>query len=62
MIGGPVGTPFLEYTDTVISERDARCWCWWHATGSDLQGAALIHFGEAGVISERISYFAKLAT
>lgn len=60
MTGGLIRTPFLEYTHTIISERDAICWCWWHAASSDLEGAALIQFGIEGVISEKIAYFTKL--
>ena len=60
MNGGRIGTPFLTYTDVVISEPDGICWCWWQATGSELQGAALIKFGSDGVMSEKIGYFSKL--
>jgi hypothetical protein len=59
---GQIGSPFLTYTDIVIddSTTPSTVWCWWQATGTDLQGAALIHFDESGVISERIAYFSKL--
>ena len=60
--GGQLGTPFLEYSDTVVdtTTNPASVWCWWRATGTDLQGAALIHFDDSGVLSERIAYFSKL--
>jgi len=59
---GRIGTPFLSYTDIVVqdSPSPARAWCWWQATGTNLQGAALVHFDETGILSERIAYFSKL--
>jgi hypothetical protein len=60
--GGQLGNPFLTYTDIVIDQTTApaSAWCWWRATDTDLQGAALIHFDASGVLSERIAYFSKL--
>ena len=60
--GGKPGTPFLTYTDIVVDAavNPARAWCWWQATGTDLQGAALIHFDDTGILSERIAYFSEL--
>ena len=60
MTGEPVATPFLTYSDTVVSHQDGLCWCWWQATGSDFQGAAVIRFGPSGVVSEKIGYFSRL--
>ena len=59
---GKFGTPFLTYTNICIeeSENPAKAWCWWQATDTELQGAALIHFDETGILSERIAYFSKL--
>jgi hypothetical protein len=31
-----------------------------NATDTDLQGAALIHFDDSGVLSKKIAYFSKL--
>ena len=58
---GQLGAPFLTYTNIVVDESTApaSAWCWWQATDTDLQGAALIHFDESGVLSERIAYFSK---
>jgi len=58
--GGTIGTPFLRYTNTLISEERSLAWCWWQATGTDFQGAAVIQFGDRGVISEKIAYFTEL--
>ena len=55
---GKIGTPFLSYADITVDKGHA--WCWWRATDTDLQGAALIHFDDAGIISERIAYFSAL--
>ena len=58
--GGITHSPFLEYSDISVSEgKSNKAWCWWHVTGTDLQGSALIAFSEAGVLSERIAYFSK---
>lgn len=59
---GKLGTPFLTYSDIIIDEtsKPSKAWCWWQATDTDLQGAALIHFDDRGIISERIAYFSKL--
>ena len=59
---GRLGTPFLTYADIVVDDTDtpAKAWCWWRATDTELQGAALIHFDETGILSERIAYFSKL--
>lgn len=58
LAGGKVPSPFLEYTDVIISDTNpATAWCWWRVNGTDFQGAAVIRFGDAGVISERIAYF-----
>ncbi len=59
---GKLGFPFLTYTDVVVEATDGagRAWCWWRATDTDFQGAALIHFEKTGVISERIAYFTEL--
>ncbi len=56
--GGTLPSPFLTYTDIVVVEgEEPKAWCWWRVTNTDLQGAALIHFDDAGIISERIAYF-----
>lgn len=58
LTGGVVPSPFLEYTDTVIS--DGIAWCWWCVNGTDFQGSAVIHFSEHGIVSEKIAYFSRL--
>lgn len=60
MRGGEIGTPFLKYTDMLIKEERSLAWCWWQATGTEFQGAAVIRFGDQGVVSERIAYFTTL--
>jgi hypothetical protein len=58
--GGPVPSPFLQYSDvTILEGSPSTAWCWWQVTGTDLQGAALIRFDDGGVLSERIAYFTK---
>jgi hypothetical protein len=59
---GQIGSPFLTYTNIVFDQgsHPAKAWCWWQATDTDLQGAALIHFDDRGVLSEKIAYFSKL--
>ncbi|WP_170763071.1 hypothetical protein [Ruegeria lacuscaerulensis] len=58
LAGGQVPSPFLQYSDiTVSAANPATAWCWWRVTGTNFQGAAIIRFGDAGVISERIAYF-----
>ena len=62
MNNGRIGTPFLTYTNICVveSENPAKAWCWWQATETELQGAALIHFDDTGILSEKIAYFSKL--
>ncbi len=59
---GKIGNPFLTYTDIVVDESALphTAWCWWQATGTPLQGSALIKFNGDGILSERIAYFSKL--
>ena len=59
---GQLGNPFLTYTDIVVQDNanTGIAWCWWQATGTDLQGAAQITFDATGVLTERIAYFTKL--
>ena len=55
---GVIPQPFLKYSDQVIG--DGIAWCWWCVCGTHFQGAAVITFGDDGVISEKIAYFSKL--
>jgi hypothetical protein len=59
---GVLPAPFLTYTNIVFDRQTepATAWCWWQATGTPLQGAALIRFSSSGVESERIAYFSRL--
>ncbi len=59
---GKTSDPFLTYSDIVIDESTTPCtaWCWWQATDTPLQGAALVKFDHSGVVRERIAYFSKL--
>ena len=61
MGGDKDANPFLQYTDLVIKddESSATVWCWWQASGTPLQGSAVIKVGEQGVLNERIAYFSK---
>jgi len=54
--------PFLNYSDTVITEKDgvSTIWCWWQAVGTDLEGCALIKANESGILHEKIAYFSML--
>ena len=55
---GEVPSPFLIYTDVVVTGEDrGTVWCWWRVNGTDFQGSALVRFDETGVLSARISYF-----
>ena len=60
--GGVVPQPFLNYTDTVVSEGAdiGTVWCWWCVNGTDFQGSAVIKVDHTGVLSERIAYFTHL--
>jgi len=60
--GGVLPTPFLTYSNIVIDEQSSpgTAWSWWQVTGTELQGAALIRFDDAGILSERIAYFTEL--
>ena len=62
MGGEENAVPFLNYSDVVIDydHSPVTVWCWWHATGTSLQGCALIKVGEEGVLHEKIAYFSKL--
>lgn len=62
MNNGTIGDPFLTYSDIVVDESATPCtaWCWWQATGTPLQGCALIKFDADGILSERIAYYSPL--
>ena len=36
-------------------------WLWWAVPGTGLEGAGLIKIAPRGVVSERLTYFTKLA-
>lgn len=59
---GNIGDPFLTYLDIVVDEgtTPSAAWCWWQATGTPLQGCALIKFNDDGILSERIAYYSPL--
>jgi len=60
LANGRVPSPFLQYSDVVVSgTAPSTAWCWWCVTGTNLQGAALIHFDDTGILSERIAYFSS---
>ena len=62
MGGAENASPFLQYSDVVIKDDElpATVWCWWQAVGTELQGSALVHVGEEGVLHEKIAYFSRL--
>jgi len=58
MVGGPVPSPFLHYSDLTISgDNPGIAWCWWCVNGTDFRGTACIRFDRSGVLNERIAYF-----
>jgi len=55
--------PLMEMSDVVIKndELPVSVWTWWNVPGTPIGGSALVKVGEDGVISERLSYYTKLA-
>lgn len=55
------GTGEVSLSDSVSEDRDGALlsWCWWRFEGTEVQGAALIKTGDAGVLFERIGYFRR---
>ncbi len=60
---GAVEQPLMEMSDVVIKsdELPVSVWTWWTVPGTPIGGSALVKVGEDGVISERLSYYTKLA-
>lgn len=54
--------PLMDLSEVVTQEEEGviTAWCWWAIPGTELKGAGLIKAGADGVISERITYYAKL--
>ena len=62
-IRGNTGGPLLELTEIVTQEEAGilTAWAWWSVPGTEIQGAGLIKVGDAGVVSERLTFYTKLA-
>ncbi len=60
---GGGGDPFMELTEIVTSEEDGvlTAWAWWKILGTPLEGGGLIKVTDNGVISERLTNYAKPA-
>ena len=62
-IRGNTGDLLLELTELVTKEEAGilTAWAWWSVPGTEIQGAGLIKVGDTGVLSERLTYYTKLA-
>ena len=60
---GGGGDPFMEITELVTSEGDGvlTAWAWWKILGTPMEGGGLIKVTDNGVISERLTNYAKPA-
>ncbi len=55
---------FMDISKVVTKEEDdgtMTVWCWWAIPGTPIEGTGLIKVGEAGVLSETICYYGKMA-
>ena len=61
--GGREESPVMRIGEVITEESDGllTVWLWWAVPGTALEGAGLIKIGPAGVSSERLAYFTKLA-
>jgi hypothetical protein len=61
--GGSLPTPFMELSEVLTQESGGvlTAWCWWVIPGTAIKGSGLIKVGAAGVRSEVIAYYTKLA-
>ena len=57
------GGPLMALTEIVTQEEAGilTAWTWWSVPGTEIQGAGLIKVGDTGVLSERLTYYTKLA-
>ena len=62
-IRGKVDQPILELSELVTQEAEGilTAWVWWLVPGTDIQGSGLIKVGDRGVLSERLTFYTKLA-
>ncbi len=62
-IRGNTGGPLMELSELVTQEQAGilTAWAWWSVPGTEIQGAGLIKIGDTGVLSERLTYYTKLA-
>ena len=62
-IRGKVDQPLLEVSELLTQEAEGTltAWVWWLVPGTDIQGSGLIKVGDRGVLSERLTYYTKLA-
>ena len=49
----------FEIIDRVVQDRDGVLleWYWWQLVGTDVEGSAVVKTSDAGVMSERLTYF-----
>jgi hypothetical protein len=61
--GGREDSPVMRIGEVITEEAGdlLTVWLWWAVPGTALEGAGLIKIGPAGVLSERLAYFTKLA-
>ena len=60
---GGGGDPFMEITELLTGDQDGvlTAGAWWEILGTPIEGGGLIKVTDNGVISERLTYFAKPA-
>ena len=60
--GGKAEAQFLELTEVLTGEEDGvlTAWCWWTVPGTPIAGGGLIKVSDAGVVSERLTYYTGL--
>lgn len=52
--------PFVENVDVIGDKEWKKAYCWWTIPGSGLTGTGLITVSDAGILSERVTYYCKL--
>ena len=62
-IRGNTGGPLIDLSELVTQEQAGilTAWAWWSVPGTGIQGGGLIKVGDTGVLSERLTYYTKLA-
>jgi len=57
---GALGAGFVfDIVDKVVQDRDGVLleWYWWRLAGTGVEGSAVIKTTDAGVLSERLTYY-----